>query len=74
MASNMDMARCNGKWFHLQGGMDGQQHGYVKAGEGSPQAREEEGKLPLLSTEHSSSPAGIPGIWGLQLEVVPSTK
>jgi len=54
--------------------MDGQQHGYVKAGEGSPQAREEEGKLPLLSTEHSSSPAGIPGIWGLQLEVVPSTK
>jgi len=34
----------------------------MKAGEGNPQAREE-GKLSLLSTECSSSPAGIPGMW-----------
>jgi len=32
----------------------------MKAGEGNPQAREEEGKLYLLSTECSSSLAGIP--------------
>jgi len=38
--------------------------GYLKAGEGNPQAREEEGKLSLLSMERCSSPAGIPGIWG----------
>jgi len=38
----------------------------VKAGEGNPQAREEEGKLGLLGLERSSSPAGIPRIWGLE--------
>jgi len=32
----------------------------MKAGEGNPQAREEEGKLGLLGLERSSSPAGIP--------------
>jgi len=32
----------------------------MKAGEGNPQAREEEGKLSLLGTERSSSLAGIP--------------
>jgi len=36
----------------------------VKVGEGNPQAREEEGKLSLVSTEHSSYPAGIPRMWG----------
>jgi len=36
----------------------------MKAGEGYPQVREEEGKLYLLSTERSSSPTGIPGMWG----------
>jgi len=34
-------------------------------GEGNPQAREEEGKR-LLGLEHSSSLAGIPGIWELE--------
>jgi len=38
----------------------------MKAGEGNPQAREEEGKLHLLSMEHSSSLAGIPRMWGLE--------
>jgi len=37
----------------------------VKAGEGNPQAREEEGKLSLLSTGRSSSLAGIPRMWGV---------
>jgi len=37
----------------------------VKAGEGNPQAREEEGKR-LLGLERSSSLAGISGIWGLK--------
>jgi len=37
----------------------------MKAGEGNPQAREEEGKLGLLGLERSSSLAGIPRIWGL---------
>jgi len=37
----------------------------MKAGEGNPQAREEEGKC-LLGLERSSSPAGIPGIWELE--------
>jgi len=36
----------------------------MKAGEGNPQARKE-GKC-LLGLECSSSPAGIPGIWGLE--------
>jgi len=36
----------------------------LKVGEGNPQAREEEGKLCLLSMEHSSSLAGVPRIWG----------
>jgi len=38
----------------------------MKAGEGNPQAREEEGKLSLLSTRRSSSLAGIPRMWGLE--------
>jgi len=39
----------------------------MKAGEGNPQAREEEGKRQgLLGMERSSSLAGIPGIWGLE--------
>jgi len=38
----------------------------MKVGEGNPQAREEEGQLYLLSTECSSSPAGIPRMWGLE--------
>jgi len=37
----------------------------MKAGEGNPQAREEEGKR-LFGLERSSSPAGIPGIWELE--------
>jgi len=37
----------------------------MKVGEDNPQAREEEGKLSLLSTEHNSAPTGIPGMWGL---------
>jgi len=37
----------------------------MKAGEGNPQAREEESKL-LIGLERSSSPAGIPGIWRLE--------
>jgi len=36
----------------------------VKAGEDNPQAREEEGKLYLLRTEHNTSPAGILRMWG----------
>jgi len=36
----------------------------MKAGEDNPQAREEEGKLYLLSTERNTYPAGIPGMWG----------
>jgi len=40
----------------------------MKAGEGNPQAREEEGKLSLLSTECSSSLAGIPRLTLLQGE------
>jgi len=35
----------------------------MKAGEGNPQAREEEGKQSLLGMECSSSLAGIPRIW-----------
>jgi len=38
----------------------------LKAGEENPHAREEEGKLYLLTTEHSSSLAGIPRMWGLK--------
>jgi len=37
----------------------------MKAGEDNPQAREE-GKLYLLSTDGSSSLAGIPRMWGLE--------
>jgi len=37
----------------------------LKAGEGNPQAREEEGKR-LLGLERSSSLAAIPGIWELE--------
>jgi len=37
----------------------------MKAGEGNPQAREEEGKR-LLGLERSSSLAGIPRIWELE--------
>jgi len=35
----------------------------MKAGEGNPQAWEEEGKLYSLSKERSSSLAGIPRMW-----------
>jgi len=45
---------------HQEEGMLNLLNGMVKAGEGNPRAREEEGKLYLLSTERSSSPAGIP--------------
>jgi len=38
----------------------------MKVGEGNPQAREEEGKLPLLSMECNTSLIGIRRMWGLE--------
>jgi len=40
----------------------------VKAGEDNPQAREEEGKLSLLSMESNTSLTGIPEMWGSEFQ------